>query len=165
MLRGEGFDLVNSSYVYKSIAVPAGSGPDFLNAVARFTVTMGPRDCLASMHRAEAAAGRVRLRRWAPRTLDLDLLDMDGMICPDLAGYAAWRDMPPERQAVEAPGELILPHPRLHERGFVLIPWADVAPDWRHPVTGSSVTEMRDALPAEARAGVERLAGGPLAGR
>lgn len=115
------------------------------------------------MHRVEAEAGRERRTRWGPRSLDLDLLDMDGLVLPDAATYGHWRDLPFERQQVEAPDRLILPHPRLQDRGFVLIPWAEIAPDWRHPVSGASVAEMCAALPPLARSGVERLPGGPLA--
>ena len=65
--------------------------------------------------------------------------------------------MPADRQKTEAPEELILPHPRLQDRAFVLVPMADVAPDWRHPVLGETVTEMVAALPSEDVASVTPL--------
>ncbi len=57
------------------------------------------------------------------------------------------RALPPDLQRMRAPDDLILPHPRLQDRAFVLVPLADVAPEWVHPLTGLSVTAMRDRLP------------------
>ena len=62
-----------------------------------------------------------------------------------------WMNLPLAEQQQTAPGQLILPHPRLHERAFVLVPLADVAPDWVHPVLRRSVSQMLDALPQDAR--------------
>ena len=68
-----------------------------------------------------------------------------------------WRRLPLSRQVCTTPTELILPHPRLQDRAFVLVPMAEVAPGWRHPVLGRTIAEMRDALPASERAAIERL--------
>ena len=75
----------------------------------------------------------------------------------DRTGFEAWRGLTPEAQQSRAPDRLILPHPRLHERAFVLVPLADVAPDWVHPVLGRSVQQMLDDLPQAARDEVEAL--------
>ena len=92
--------------------------------------------------------GRQRVVRWGQRTLDLDLLAYGDEVAPDLAGYLQWRDLPLEAQSSAAPDQLILPHPRLQDRAFVLVPMADIVPDWRHPVTGHSTTRMLNDLDA-----------------
>ena len=71
---------------------------------------------------------------------------------PDAATVKAWIGLDPERQRREAPGELILPHPRLQDRAFVLVPLAEVAADWRHPVLRLSIAEMLAALPDDRKA-------------
>ena len=88
------------------------------------------------------------------RTLDLDLLALGDSVVPDEATQTAWRDLPAEEQPRRTPDRLILPHPRLQDRGFVLIPLADIAPDWRHPLTGQTVAQMRDALTPAQTAGI-----------
>jgi 2-amino-4-hydroxy-6-hydroxymethyldihydropteridine diphosphokinase len=93
--------------------------------------------------------------RWGARTLDLDLLAWGDAVRPDAATQEAWRALPPERQGREAPDGLVLPHPRMQDRGFVLLPLAEVAPLWRHPLIGRTVAEMLAALPPDALEGVE----------
>lgn len=147
---------VVTSRMYRTPCFPKGAGPDYVNAAAVLSV---PADwdaphLLARLHGIEQDHGRTRDTRWGMRTLDLDLIAMGDAVLPDRATWAQWRDLPPAEQARTAPDTLVLPHPRLQDRAFVLVPLADVAPDWRHPITGRSVTEMRDALPAADRAEV-----------
>lgn len=142
------------SRFYKTPCFPVGAGPDYVNAAARLTCDASPQDILTMLHDVEAYFGRERVRRWGQRTLDLDLIAIGDVVLPDDPTYRAWRDLPLERQTQEAPETLILPHPRIQDRAFVLVPLADVAPDWRHPVSGCTVRQMRDALPPEARAEV-----------
>ena len=104
---------------------------------------------LALCHRIEAEMGRVRKKRWGQRVIDIDLLASGDTVLPDRETLRHWMELPLARQMEEAPEQLILPHPRLHERGFVLVPLADVAPDWVHPVLGLSVKQMRDRLDPE----------------
>ncbi|GAW36874.1 2-amino-4-hydroxy-6-hydroxymethyldihydropteridine pyrophosphokinase [Roseovarius sp. A-2] len=139
------------SRFYRTPAFPPGSGPDFVNAAATLRMLGDPETVLAALHRIEAAFGRERRARWGQRTLDLDLIGIDDLVRPDRAGYEVWRALDARAQQARAPDHLILPHPRAHERAFVLVPLADVAPDWRHPVLGLSVREMLEALPQEAR--------------
>jgi 2-amino-4-hydroxy-6-hydroxymethyldihydropteridine diphosphokinase len=146
MLQDSGLRLMAVSRFYRTPAFPSGSGPDFVNACALMQTGLAADAVLAVLHAAEAAFGRRRDHRWGPRTLDLDLLFLDDLLLPDAAAWNAWAGLPPDRQAAEAPDRLILPHPRLSERPFVLIPLAEIAPGWRHPVSGQRVAEMAKAL-------------------
>lgn len=156
-MRAEGAQIDGVSGFYATPCFPAGAGPDYVNAAARIAVAGGPTEALALLHRVEAAFGRARDRRWGQRTLDLDLLAAGDTVLPDAPTHARWRDLPLEAQKTRAPDSLILPHPRLQDRAFVLVPLADVAPDWRHPLLGQSVVQMRDALDPVDLAGVVPL--------
>lgn len=145
---------ISHSAFYQTSAFPADSGPDFVNAAAAFFTTMPGPDLLQALHEIEAEAGRTRDVRWGPRTLDLDLIAVGDVVAPDRIIQARWRDLPTDRQMHDAPTELILPHPRMQDRSFVLVPLNDVAPDWIHPVLGQTVAEMLAALPAADRASV-----------
>lgn len=116
--------LCARSRLYRSPAWPDPADPEFVNAVIAIETGLSPEALLAALHAIEAGFGRRRGRRNGPRTLDLDLLDYDGRVA-----------------AENRPGGLILPHPGLEKRDFVLLPLAEIAPDWRHPVSG-------DGLPA-----------------
>lgn len=128
------------SRLWDSAPVPASDQPRFVNAVLRAEGEPDPAALLAALHRIEARFGRVRGERNAARTLDLDLLDLNGLV----------RASPPP----------VLPHPRLAQRAFVLAPLAEVAPGWRHPVTGETVQALLAALPAEDREACRPLASG-----
>lgn len=154
-LGNAGFAVEAASRVFRAPAFPPGSGPDYVNAAVQATWKGTPERALAALHAIEAEFGRQRTGRWGPRTLDLDLLALEDTVLPDAAGQAAWMALTPAEQTERSPDRLILPHPRLHERGFVLAPLAEVAPDWRHPILGKTVAEMRDALPPEAFSGIE----------
>lgn len=156
-LGARGFVIRKCSRFFNTPAFPAGSGPDFVNAAACVEFDGTAAQVLAELHDVEALAGRSRALRWGARTLDLDLIAGGAEVLPDVKTYQYWHDLPLEAQKTAVPPELILPHPRLSARGFVLVPLMDVAPDWRHPVTGKTVREMHDALPAAARAEVIAL--------
>lgn len=142
---------------YHTPAFPAGAGPDYVNGAVRIEVPWTPAQALAVLHRIEAKFGRERTQRWGQRTLDLDLLAVDDIVLPDRNTHKIWRDLPLEAQIGRTPDQLILPHPRLQDRAFVLVPLADVAPDWVHPLLKMPVRAMLDALPERDRAAVRRM--------
>ena len=156
-LQNSGAVIRSQSRFFSTPAVPAGSGPDFVNAAVAVEAGWSMSEAIATLHGIEARLGRRRTVRWGQRVIDLDLLAFDTAVRPDVATVRTWMSLPLEEQRERAPGQLILPHPRMHERAFVLEPLADVAPDWVHPILRQSVTEMRDALPADARAGIAAL--------
>lgn len=127
-----GVRVTKRSRWYRTPPWPPSDQPWYVNGVVAVETSLGPAELLAVMHRVEREFGRVREPSTAnaPRPLDLDLIDYEGQI---LSGS------PP-----------VLPHPRLESRAFVLRPLADVAPQWRHPVTGRSVTELLADLPSDA---------------
>jgi 2-amino-4-hydroxy-6-hydroxymethyldihydropteridine diphosphokinase len=147
--------LITSS-IYATPCFPAGAGPDYVNAAvsAPIPADLGPDGALALLHSIEDKHGRHRETRWGMRTLDLDLIAFGQTVLPDPATHRHWRDLPMDDQRRLAPDRLILPHPRLQDRAFVLIPLCDVAPDWTHPLTGLSIARMAAALPAADRAEV-----------
>ncbi len=127
-LSRAGVRVLRLSRVYETEPVgPPGQGP-YLNQVAAVETELEPAELLALLLAVERAHGRVRTERYGPRTLDLDLLDYEGRI-------------------LDLPG-LTLPHPRLHERAFVLVPLLEVAPGWRHPRLEKSTRELLLALDA-----------------
>ncbi|ARC87368.1 2-amino-4-hydroxy-6-hydroxymethyldihydropteridine diphosphokinase [Rhodovulum sp. MB263] len=158
-LEAESVRIVKISRFYHTPSMPEGSGPEFVNAVVEIATDLSATALLARLHGIEARFGRERRIRWAPRTLDLDLLDLDGAVLPDAAVQARWMGLAPEAQAREVPDRTILPHPRIQDRAFVLVPLAEIAPDWRHPVSGQTAQEMLAALPAAEIAGISPFSG------
>jgi len=134
-LPATGVRVVARSSWYVSEPVPASNQPWFVNGVAIAGADLAPAALLAALLRLEAAFGRTRGERNASRTLDLDLLDYDSRRCVSPT--------------------LVLPHPRLQERRFVLEPLREVAPAWRHPLSGLTAGEMIDRLPPGQR--IQRL--------
>ncbi len=151
------FNDLRASRLYRTPAFPAGAGPDYVNSAAAFFSDDVPSVILSTLHEIEKEFGRERNQRWGQRTLDLDLIACGDRILPDVETFAHWRDLPLEQQKTSAPQQLILPHPRVQDRSFVLVPLAEVAPDWVHPHSGLSVVQMRDARPVDERAEVTAL--------
>lgn len=118
--------LVATATWLRSPSEPPGA-PDYVNGLARLEGEADPAALLAALHRIEAEAGRLRSYPNAPRTLDLDLIELNGLV----------RDAP----------DPVLPHPRAHLRRFVLQPLAEVAPGWVHPRLGTRVEALLAALP------------------
>ncbi|MEM7722828.1 MAG: 2-amino-4-hydroxy-6-hydroxymethyldihydropteridine diphosphokinase [Pseudomonadota bacterium] len=135
------------SRLYETPAYPPGSDPKFVNAAMRLDWSGTAASLLSCLNDVEETFGRTRNRRWEARIMDLDLIAFGQDVLPDLATQTRWANLSPQEAARQTPADLIVPHPRLAERAFVLVPLAEIAPDWRHPVTGLSVIEMRDARP------------------
>lgn len=155
-LEEDGFTLSAVSRFYRSPAFPAGSGPDYVNACAALDASPGqtPAAVLTALHRVEDALGRVRTERWQARKVDLDLIAAGDALLPDAETHRQWRDLPLAQQMRATPEQPVVPHPRLQDRAFVLIPLAEIAPRWCHPATGRTVQEMLDALPEAEKAGL-----------
>jgi 2-amino-4-hydroxy-6-hydroxymethyldihydropteridine diphosphokinase len=132
--QGDGVEVLGRSSWYRS--APKGPvQPDYLNGCALLQVRLAPEDLLDRLLETENRFGRVRAERWGPRTLDLDLL---------LYGQLRLHT-----------GRLQVPHPRLAERAFVLLPLLEIAPEWIDPISGHTVQELAGALVE--RGGVQRL--------
>ncbi|MBS0126372.1 2-amino-4-hydroxy-6-hydroxymethyldihydropteridine diphosphokinase [Thetidibacter halocola] len=153
----EGAQLMRVSRFFRTPCFPAGAGPDYVNAAVALRWEGGAEALLAALHRIEAAFDRQRTARWAARTLDLDLLAAGDAVLPDRETFGRWQGLPPEEQRRLAPDRLILPHPRMAERAFVLVPLCDIAPGWRHPVLDRSARQLCNDLPAPERAAVVPL--------
>lgn len=123
MLADEGIAVLKRSSWWRSSPQPAADQPDFVNGVVEVASALPPEALLQALHRIETICGRVRQQRWEARVLDLDLLDHRGSV---LAG----------------PAGAILPHPRLQGRLFVLLPLQEIAPAWRHPVSGTGIADL-----------------------
>lgn len=135
-LAAAGLAIAARSALFSSAAIGPADQADYANAVAALDDGPPAAALLALLHRIEAEFGRRRGQRWGPRSLDLDLLDRHGEVRPDIA---TWRHF---ASNMEAPPGLVLPHPRLHLRRFVLAPLAEIAPGWRHPVLGRTAESL-----------------------
>ena len=112
--------VLKSSQLFVTSPFGVTNQPDFVNAVIAVSTAMPPQSLMRVLHDIERRAGRKRLKRWGPRTLDLDLLDYHGRI------------LAPRTRSIKP---LVLPHPGIELRGFVLCPLMEIAPHWKHPVS------------------------------
>jgi 2-amino-4-hydroxy-6-hydroxymethyldihydropteridine diphosphokinase len=126
-MEREGLHVTARSGWYSSAPVPPDSAqPWYVNGAVAVATSLEPQALLSLLNRIEAEFGRVRGAKNGPRTLDLDLIAHGCRL-------------------IDSPS-LTVPHPRMHERAFVLLPLLDIAPNWRHPQTGEQITEMLDSL-------------------
>lgn len=120
-LARSGCDVVALSSVFET--KPVGpSQPSYLNAVVVVETSLSPRELMTVCLDIEQESGRERLEKWGPRTLDMDVLDIAGVTSSD--------------------SYVVVPHPLSHERGFVLVPWAQVRPEWVHPAVGRTIASL-----------------------
>ncbi len=136
-LEALGVKITSTSRLYHTLAHARTPQPDFVNAIATVSTPLSADALLKLLKRIEALAGRKKSHsvdpaalRWAPRTLDLDLISYKEIVCN-------WKMRSPLKE-----GRVILPHPRAHERAFVLRPLCDVAPFWHHPVFGLTAAQL-----------------------
>jgi 2-amino-4-hydroxy-6-hydroxymethyldihydropteridine diphosphokinase len=113
----------SSWYQTKPVGPPQ---PDYLNGCALLTVSLSPHELMNSLLKIEQQFHRIRREKWGPRTLDLDLLLYGDLV-------------------LETP-DLIIPHPRMNERAFVLVPLAEIAPFWVDPISQQTILELRDKI-------------------
>jgi len=159
LFLSESLQIERISKWFSTPAFPVGSGPHFVNGAVMVETPLAPAAVLAALHRIEAAMGRTRENRWEPRLCDLDLITYDDMISPDLDTFKRWKSLDLSNQKTLTPDQLVLPHPRLQDRSFVLVPLNDIAPDWVHPVTGITVSEMLAAIPTKDLAEITVISG------
>lgn len=130
VLQGPSVEVVARSPFYESAPVPRSEQPMFVNAVVAVETGLSPRALMDRLHRIETEFGRVRRTLNEARSLDLDLI--------------AYHD-----EISEGPdGGPILPHPRMSQRAFVLLPLLDIAPEWCHPESGTHIAELVKNLPS-----------------
>jgi 2-amino-4-hydroxy-6-hydroxymethyldihydropteridine diphosphokinase len=131
-LTARGIRVAVRSRWYRTAPIPVSDQPWFVNGVARVETGLAPRALLDVLQQVEQDFGRQRTVPNAARTLDLDIVDYDNR--------------------VENSPELTLPHPRMQDRAFVLLPLAEIAPGWRHPILGKTVEDLISALPRDQKA-------------
>lgn len=144
-----GLHISAVSRFFQTPSYPNPADPPFINATIMAKTRCSASALLPILHEIESKLNRKREQRWAARTLDLDLLDFNGCILPDLETAKKWQKLSRDEQPLVAPDELVLPHPRLHERAFVLEPLCDIAPQWRHPLLGQTAQELKNQLREE----------------
>ncbi len=140
------FSILRLSRFYETPAYPKGSGPNFINSVVKAETSYSPEEILQKLHQIEEKFERQRLSRWGTRTLDLDLLALKGQVLPSRRIFEKWFDLPLSQQRKKIPSELILPHPRIQDRAFVLRPLLDIEPNWTHPTLNKTVEQLYEEL-------------------
>lgn len=149
--------LTAVSRFFATPCFPAGAGPDYVNAAIEVKSDLPPSYMLTLVHQIEQQFGRERQQRWGMRTLDIDLIACGDTVLPNIRIQQQWQHLASQNQLTETPAQLILPHPRLQDRAFVLAPLKDIASHWVHPLIGLSVEQMLAKLPKSDRNAVIAL--------
>lgn len=135
LLSERGVSILAHSRWYESAPVPVSDQPWFINGVVSIETRLSPGDLVKTVLAVESELGRRRSVPNAPRTIDIDVIAYDNEIIDRVDGRNA--------------SDVIIPHPRMHIRAFVILPLADIAPQWRHPVTGQGIEELKGDLPKD----------------
>jgi 2-amino-4-hydroxy-6-hydroxymethyldihydropteridine diphosphokinase len=130
LFQDRGLRVLARSPWYESAPVPASDQPWYVNGVVRVATARSPQEVLSELHAIEAELGRQRVEQNEARLVDLDIIAFGKMV-------------------LNGPDPPIVPHPRMAERAFVLLPLADLAPDWRHPTTGERISDLIARLPRD----------------
>lgn len=130
-----GIDVIKISKFYETEPVPKSDQPWFVNVVASVATKYNASELLRKLHAIENELGRVRRERWEARTIDLDLLCYNKEIIPEEKKWLEVSKYPSYDQP-------IIPHSRLHERDFVLIPLLEISKEWKHPVLKKTALQM-----------------------
>ena len=125
-----GLRVLARSPWYESAPVPASDQPWYVNGVVRVATALSPQEVLSQLHGIETELGRQRVELDEARSVDLDIIAFGNMI-------------------LNGPNPPIVPHPRMAQRAFVLLPLADLAPDWRHPASGRRISDLIAGLPRD----------------
>lgn len=150
-LKGAGFDALKSSDFYQTEPVPKSDQPDFVNCVVTGKTDHTAHEVLDICQSVEKSFGRDRTTRWGARTLDIDIIDYGHRVYPSAD---MWHTVADNARAETRMPELVLPHPFMHKRAFVLQPLCDLAPDWQHPVYQRTAVDLLSEQSADDRAGV-----------
>ena len=153
-LRRYGIRVVRRSRLYRTAPYGPVRQPDFINAAALISTSIPPIPLLSLFKKIETKAGRETGNRWGPRALDIDILDYNHMVTnwsihdKQVFKYSQLR--------------LILPHPGIASRAFVLWPLLDIVPNWHHPVSGQTVAQMLKRLHSARQGRVIEIIDGDL---
>jgi 2-amino-4-hydroxy-6-hydroxymethyldihydropteridine diphosphokinase len=109
------------------------------------------------LHKIEEKFERRRNSRWSARTLDLDLLALEEQVLPSKEVFQYWCDLPLSEQKKKTPSELLLPHPRIQDRAFVLLPLLDVEPNWLHPILNKTAVQLYQKLPEQTKKNIQTV--------
>jgi 2-amino-4-hydroxy-6-hydroxymethyldihydropteridine diphosphokinase len=137
LLEEHCLSIRGTSDVFETPPWGARKQPRFLNACILVETEETPRKLLELLLNTEKELGRTRRYTWGPREIDLDLIFYDDQVLKE--------------------EDLILPHPHMHRRAFVLFPLVQIAPDWRHPVLGKSVRELSESVSGDSILRITRL--------
>ena len=135
-------NLIQVSSFWESRSYPDLSQPNFINAVSAVHSELNPYQILHKLKTIEKKMGRKNKTRWENRVLDLDIIGSGSIILPNKFVFNKWLKMPLQKQIKNQPDELILPHPRIQDRLFVLQPLSEVDPHWTHPVLNKTPLEL-----------------------